>query len=699
MNSSLRAVVIIALGAALVKSSPLALLAEGKGTIAHWSFDEAAGTSTHDSATGETNAIEGYYKYLPGVSGTGLRFDGLTTHIIRSAKDAPTLRGSFSVQAWVALNYYPWNWVPIVDQSEDKQAGYFFGVDAFGHLGLQMELDGVWQSLTSTARLPLKRWSQIVGTYDASGGLRLYLDGHEVGHLAAQGRLIMAGEASLLIGRVRKATLTFPSYFPMDPVWYSLDGILDELSIYDRSLTAEEVGKAYSAVKVPEGEVLPWPVLPSGPAGAGPFGAYYATLKYEEAWDRHRRIGPNSDVVVRFDESPMRLVFWQGTNYVPAWVTENGKWYTDQFVEAQDECPDGAGCEPISDKQSRYSRVKILESSAARVLLHWRYALNEGLNYKGAHPDPLTGWFDWVDEYWTVYPDGIAVRKQILWTTDTSKPFEFQETIIFNAPGQRPEDNINLDALIIANMKGETATYTWAAKTPGSFELSHGPDHFDKPQNPNIQLVNLKSTWKPFQIVSPENSSFGVFKVESYFTFGCWNHWPVAQIVSNVRPCLNTDRASHSSFSHIFWDAYSTTDHTITKLLLNGLTTKPAAELVPLAKSWLSAPKLDLAGQAFRTEGYDPAQRAYLVTREGIASADSLKLTIQASDESPAVNPSIVVKNWGSGKARLQINGKAVAWSKDFRGGFIDRLEGTDLVVWIRTETKTPLRISLAAEP
>ena len=31
-----------------------------------------------------------------------------------------------------------------------------------------------------------------------------------------------------------------------------------------------------------------------------------------------RRLGPDADVVVRFEQSPMRLVFWQGTNYIPA---------------------------------------------------------------------------------------------------------------------------------------------------------------------------------------------------------------------------------------------------------------------------------------------------------------------------------------------------------------------------------------------
>jgi hypothetical protein len=124
----------------------------------------------------------------------------------------------------------------------------------------------------------------------------------------------------------------------------------------------------------------------------------YATLSFSPAWDRLRRLGPDSDVVVRFDDSAMRLVFWQGTNYIPAWVTENGKWYTDEFLETWGSgCGGAADCEPMSDKQSRYSHVSVLTSSDARAIVHWRYALAEARNYEGAHADPLSGWFDWAD--------------------------------------------------------------------------------------------------------------------------------------------------------------------------------------------------------------------------------------------------------------------------------------------------------------
>jgi hypothetical protein len=73
-------------------------------------------------------------------------------------------------------------------------------------------------------------------------------------------------------------------------------------------------------------------------------------------------------------------------------------------------------------------------------------------------------------------------------------------------------------------------------------------------------------------------------------------------------------------------------------------------------------------------------------------------MTLQASQESPVVNPALVVKDWGEGGARLKIDGRAVGWGKDYRQGMVRKLEGTDLVIWMRKEWVTPVKITLASE-
>ncbi len=279
-------------------------------------------------------------------------------------------------------------------------------------------------------------------------------------------------------------TLPFPEaeVKPAQRVWYSLDGILDEVAVYGHARSVVELAQEIQASRAPPGDVLPWQKMPSGPAGPGRFGAYYTTLRYEDTWERLRQVGRDADVVVRFDDSPSRLVFWQGTNYVPAWVSGDGIWSTDEFLEVWDAgCPDHGDCEPMSDKQARFSHVDILESNEVRAVVHWRYALIEAVNDKGAWHDVRTGWTDWADEYWTIYPDGVAVRKQVLHSANPRGVHEWQETIVLHQAGSRPEDDIDTNAITLGNMQGATKTYSWKAPTSGAFADPVGPGEVSGP--------------------------------------------------------------------------------------------------------------------------------------------------------------------------------------------------------------------------
>jgi len=341
----------------------------------------------------------------------------------------------------------------------------------------------------------------------------------------------------------------------------------------------------------------------------------------------------------------------------------------------------------MSDKQTRYSRVNILESSAARAVVHWRYALADIL-YRGTHQDPLTGWFDWADEYYTVYPDGVAVRKQVLHHSDRVQPanmwHEWQETIIVHGSGTRPEDNIQNDALTLANMAGQTATYSWSPRPP---------EALPNPPDANIQIVNLKSSWKPFQ-VAPQPASFSTYTGEdTRSTFEWWNHWPVGLIDSSGRCAVAPDRASHSSLSHILWPEYAKGEDAITKILMDGLTNRPAAELAMLAKSWLHPAAIEINGQGFESKGYDPTERAFVVVRNSGASPQ-MQLKLLASDNSPIFNPALVVKNWNADAARVTVDGRALP-AKTVRIGTKRNLDGTDLVVFVQQQMTKPMEITL----
>lgn len=665
-----------------------------------WNFDEAPAETLKATLAKSGDDLAGSWRLVPGVKGQALEFDGYTTELSRTVKAVPALGNAFTVSVWIALDYYPWNWIPIVDQSEFQQVGFSLSIDAFGHVGLGASVDGAWKQVVSDNTLPLKKWVHVTGTFRNDSGLTILIDGKEAGHLNVAGNFWQAQNTSLIIGRVRQPQNTFPAWIsrPVELSYYSLDGYLDEVTLHEGATNAEQDQQQIAAEAAPKGEVIPTAVLPSGPAGAGPFGANYASLKFEPAWDRLRRIGPDTDVVVRFDKSPMRLVFWQGTNYIPAWVTDNGKWYTDEFMETWGKgCPGAGDCEPMSDKQGRYSHVSVLSSTDARAIVHWRYALSEARNYEGANVDPRTGWFEWGDEYWTVYPDGVAVRKQVLRTHSLDATHEWQESIIIHGPGQRPEDNIEPDALTLENMKGETANYYWELKTDHTFTLPKGPAKIDKPANANIQIVHLKSTQNPFQIVWPRGVLFDSYNFEpSYSSFEWWNHWPVAQLVSSGRLTVTSDRASHSSLSHIYWDPYERTADTMTKLLLCGLINREGAEakLLPLASSWVSPPTAKLAEPGTGTVTYDPAQRAFVVSRSSESAHTALTVLIDSTTERPLVNPAVVITGWNTqAKIRVSVDGKLA--TAPVRFGIEHHLDRNDAVIYLEMTATRPVEIRI----
>jgi len=298
--------------------------------VAWWKFDEGGGSTVADSVSKRQDSVKGNFKYIDGVSGSGIKFDGFTTRIACRAQDSPRLMEGFTIEAWVAPQAYPRNWCAIVNQERKHKAGYFFGIDAFGRVGLHLAVGGKWYECTSTAAIRfMEKWSHIAGTFDKDRGIVVYIDGRVAGTLSVQGSPAFATDVDLQIGRNLTLTEMNPELLVRPrvnfPISYSFDGIIDEVKIYDRALSAEEIEGAYQATKPRGGPVLKWRKLPQLPAGPSRFGAVYCKLKFYPEWDALWRVHDYPDIVVGFDEGPYKMVFWRGTNYNMNLVTENGK--------------------------------------------------------------------------------------------------------------------------------------------------------------------------------------------------------------------------------------------------------------------------------------------------------------------------------------------------------------------------------------
>src|SRR5512135_2435660 len=135
--------------------------------VAWWTFENIQEGRVTDSVTGARDEVRGHFRPLRGVSGQAIKFDGYTTCVVRTSGEAPRLASAFTVDAWVALAAYPWNWCPVLCQERDGQTGYSFGIGPHGEFGLKVSIRGEWLNCESPTRLALKRWAHIAATFDA----------------------------------------------------------------------------------------------------------------------------------------------------------------------------------------------------------------------------------------------------------------------------------------------------------------------------------------------------------------------------------------------------------------------------------------------------------------------------------------------------------------------------------------------------
>jgi len=692
----MRCFVVKAILTASFFAMPVSLLAQA-GPVVHWRFDDAAGDSAKDAASEASDHISGTVSWMPGVEGGALHFDGFSTSLQREASKVPVLHGangSFSVDTWVVVQSYPWSWLAVAEQRNQDGQGFSFGLDEDGHIGLQAGTWGRWEQALSAEPIPLNRWTHIAAVYDAQQGITLYINGKPAGGLEFQGAMEQAKDAPLMIGRNITAIPVAGSVRHKSALspHYSLDGALDELQIYDRPQSPDEVQQQYAAATPSQTAVFParhWPVLPGD---SHRLQAAYTNLKLYPEWDAQWRMGSAADVVVSFPDMPFHIVFWRGSNYGECMVTENGIWVGDQSFESS--TPVGTA-EHMNDKFDAQSHVSVLESSDARVVVHWRYALVDVAGNL-SDIDPATGWGNWVDEYFYIYPDGVAVRNGTV--HGTKYKYSFTEPALLLQPAQKPEDLIQLEAATVANQKGESKQYSWTQTLP-AFPFP------EQPVGANIAELHTKSEYKPFYIYQPgvQLGPYGwppELRPE-YSHFPVWDHWPVNFIPSDGRFALHADHFSSAAIlspnmkgTWIDKAGSEGASPTKTAYFLFGLTKKSAEELAALDRSWLHAPAIKVAEPGVDAV-FDTGERAYVVTASGAMRHEkNLRLTVMATAESPMVNAAIVVRGWSGRAGRILIDGKAAS-APDVLTGVNRRLEGDDLIVWIRRETQQTLLIEI----
>lgn len=655
--------------------------------LARFSFDEGEGITTVESATSTRVPVEGHAAHWrAGVSGTALMMDGYTSRVGLDTDLTDKVDRGLTLDTWIAIAAYPWNTCPVVQQvaistdGRKEENGFMLAMEADGTASMWATIGNQRIKLKSDAILPRFRWIHMTGVIESRGDkstLRFYLDGKLAKEIEGPGgNISLPGKQPLQLARGIKrmpARMVGGGQYPTD---YSFEGLIDEVAVYPVALTQEQIAAIDEAFSMTEDKRanpdMTRRVLPTGDRHWNDFAARYTRLRFHDAWDQMFRFSGHPDIVVTFDKLPCRYVFWHGANYIPMLVSENGRWYTNEFNENWWK----GCCEPMSDKKAVFGRVDILEQSTARVVLRWRYPLSE-VGYRISYEDPETGWGNWSEWYFVIYPDGTVVKRLRLYM-DESRRHEWHESMAIMGPEQRPEMVIDTTpALTLATPAGEIREYSWIDAPPKKVNY----------QDAVLHVVNLKADYDPYTIQRITGGDiYSARGGTGYSAFPAWNHWPVGQFLSDGRHAIFPDRTAHSSLTHIFWDAsvpFGTQGRYEEKLLLEGMSNRPAKELLPLALSWLQPAPTTTPTEGL-TVAWQGADRAYVLTRAH-SEVKSLKLKLAGSQETPIHNPVIIVENWGQDRtATLTVNGKTPDPSLDIRQGVVTRANGVNaLIVWI----------------
>ncbi|PRH79980.1 hypothetical protein C6N75_06680 [Streptomyces solincola] len=214
----------------------------GQPERAVWELDEAAGATQAGGTSGARTATlyGGAANGVPGKQGTALHVDGSSGY---AATDIPTVdtAGGFSVSAWVKLDKMPTDAAVVAAQPGNFSPGF----ELYYSLGYNR---WVFNQYTSdTAGAPIVRamapqaggatantWTHLVGVHDnASKQLLLYVNG------------VLAGSTPYTTPWDARRGLQIGAANLNGQVTNHFPGAIDELRIFDRPVSATEVGRLH----------------------------------------------------------------------------------------------------------------------------------------------------------------------------------------------------------------------------------------------------------------------------------------------------------------------------------------------------------------------------------------------------------------------------------------------------------------------
>ncbi|HEU5077613.1 MAG TPA: carbohydrate-binding family 9-like protein [Opitutaceae bacterium] len=373
-----------------------------------------------------------------------------------------------------------------------------------------------------------------------------------------------------------------------------------------------------------------------------------------------------------------QFVFWRGANYMPWWEMDQVA-ISYQGMEAWG--GGGQGCnEAMQDRESRYTTVELVENSPARAVVHWRYALAD------AHYFIYNN--EWVDEYFTLYPDGAGVRVANLWA-NVAAQHEVLDTIVVKPPGTRTDQLFEGPISTLANLDGKQISVRNTSSDRDSYKafLASGKDF--------IAEFHFKNRLHPYAVFSFRDDLMpgvtrGMVSVSRTLFQNAEHrgHWPLARYPIDGYNVVGNDVPTHFSFGNI----HTETDPTRAPnrwLFLIGAAQSGSDAPVRQAKAWLYPANVDSFDGSTAFRGYDAAERAYRL--ETTAAQREVNVRFKSADG--VFHPVLLVKTKATPNS-VRVDGAPLSVSQFAVG----RTVSGEAVIYLGVELKDGATVGFALE-
>ncbi|MCF6476486.1 hypothetical protein FAF44_50350 [Nonomuraea sp. MG754425] len=203
----------------------------------HWKLDGYAEPNVVDDSRNGHDAtfVKGPANWGAGRHGDALRLDGVTGFASTAGGPTVDTSKSFTVSAWVKLDRLDGDWRTAVSQSGSTISGFFLQYNPTRKkwnfvMPAKNADDAVRDVAESAGPAVADRWTHLVGRYDAAARqIEIYVDGvpgSTAGHLTPWN-----ATGTVQLGRAQVGGQPV-NHWP---------GSLDEVRLYDRALTGDEI--------------------------------------------------------------------------------------------------------------------------------------------------------------------------------------------------------------------------------------------------------------------------------------------------------------------------------------------------------------------------------------------------------------------------------------------------------------------------